>query len=121
MATINLNSVLKAPGNTDNVEVSGTIVAGNGITLPAGEGITLTSGGAGTLSGTFTCNGATGVVITTSAAAVGNIVATSVNVPAGTQGALPKVITVVPGLSMSIAGTASDTSLYNWAIIATVG
>lgn len=114
MGSININEVNRGPANTDNVTLNGNLV------MPAGKGVQIPNSGTGTFSGQFTANGATGVVITTSAAAVGNIVAFSVNTPAGTQGAIPKVITVVAGVSFSVAATASDTSLYNWAIVATV-
>lgn len=71
-------------------------------------------------SGTFTCNGATPVSVTNA-----NITANSVVVPClktvgGTVGAIPAVKTITPGTGFTIAGTASDTSVYNYVIIEAV-
>ncbi len=68
-------------------------------------------------SGTFTCNGTTNVVVTTAATRAAMIVAISLNTVGGTVGAIPKVTTITAGTSFTVAGTASDTSVYNWAII----
>jgi len=45
------------------------------------------------------------------------IVLISLNTVGGTVGAIPKVTTITAGTSFTVAGTASDTSTYNWAII----
>lgn len=79
-------------------------------------GHTVSTGGA-TKCGVFTCNGTNNVTITTTAAAITNLVLISLNTVGGTVGAIPKVTTITAGTSFTVAGTASDTSIYNWAII----
>lgn len=68
-------------------------------------------------SGTFTCNGATNVTITDANITTTALVAISLNTVGGTVGAIPKVTTITAGTSFTVAGTASDTSVYNYRII----
>lgn len=68
-------------------------------------------------SGTFIANGSTPVVV-----AAPNVTATSMIIPSlltvgGTVGAIPAVKTITPGTGFTVAGTASDTSTYNYLII----
>ena len=70
-----------------------------------------------TTSGTFTCNGVTPVTVAdTNVTANSNIVVTLKTV-GGTVGATPAVKTITAGTGFTIAGTASDTSVYNYLII----
>lgn len=69
------------------------------------------------VDGTFTCNGVTPVTVTNSTlAATHNILVTLVTV-GGTVGALPAVKTRTNGTGFTIAGTASDTSIYSYKLI----
>ncbi len=68
-------------------------------------------------SGTFTCNGVTPVVVSnTNISANSNIIVTLKTV-GGTVGAVPAVKTITASTGFTIAGTASDTSIYNYIII----
>ncbi len=69
------------------------------------------------VDGTFTCNGVTPVVVAnTGLAATHSILVTLVTV-GGTVGALPAVKTRTNGTGFTIAGTASDTSVYSYKLI----
>lgn len=67
--------------------------------------------------GTFTCNGASNVTITTTAASTTMIWLPSLKTVGGTVGNTPKVTTITAGTSFTVAGSASDTSVYNWILI----
>jgi hypothetical protein len=74
----------------------------------------------GTTCGTFTANGATSVVVTTTAASDTMIVVMSLKTVGGTPAGAPYVFTKTNGTSFSVRAPAGDTSVYNWAIIETV-
>lgn len=65
--------------------------------------------------GTFTCNGTTAVTITDPAIVTTSIIDISLNTVGGTVGAIPAVKTITSG-SCTVAGTASDTSVYNYVV-----
>ena len=67
--------------------------------------------------GTFVCNGATAVTVANAALTANSNVLVTLNTVGGTVGAIPAVKTVTPGTGFTIAGTASDTSTYNYLII----
>jgi hypothetical protein len=73
--------------------------------------LTLDSGG------TFTCNGATPVVVADTSIAITDTIAISLNTVGGTVGAVPAVKTITAGTGFTVAGTASDTSVYNYQVI----
>jgi hypothetical protein len=70
-----------------------------------------------TTCGTFTANGASNVTITTSAVPANFLFLCTLKTVGGTVGAIPRVTTITAGTSFTVAGVASDTSVYNWAII----
>lgn len=74
----------------------------------------------GTTCGTFTANGATSVVVNTTAASDTMIVVMSLKTVGGTPAGAPYVFARTPGTSFSVRAVAGDTSVYNWAIIETV-
>lgn len=65
--------------------------------------------------GTVTLNGATPVTITDTAYVAGDFVQFALNTVGGTVGAIPSVKTTTTG-APTVAGTASDTSIYNYII-----
>lgn len=93
------------------------VIPDNLILSIQGKSITLTKGGISPRCGTFNCNGATPVIITTSAASSNMIFIATLSVVGGTVGAMPTVKTINAGVSFTVAGTALDTSVYNWAIL----
>lgn len=116
--------IKQAGSNTWSFNSTGQLVqdATNGgdiILNKAGTKLNYKTGGAAATAGTFTCNGATNVTINTTSIATTSIVVISLNTVGGTVGAIPKVTTITAGTSFTVAGTASDTSVYNWAIIGT--
>lgn len=101
----------------NNVVISSDDV--NGTTFALGKTIKLTAG-ANAKAGTFTCNGVTPVAVATTSFLAGSVVAISLKTVGGTVGAIPRLVTATAGTGFTVAGTASDTSVYNWAIIDTV-
>lgn len=67
--------------------------------------------------GTFTCNGTSAVAVADANMRKEFLVVVSLNTVGGTVGAIPAVKTVTSGTGFTIAGTASDTSVYNYAIV----
>lgn len=67
--------------------------------------------------GTFVLNGATPVAVDYPAMALTTVIVPSFNTLGGTQGAAPVVVSITAGVGFSVAGTASDTSTYNWIAI----
>ena len=93
-----------------------TISAGV-ITFPANGGNVLT---AGTRKGTsvFSTGGISASISTAAVAADSAIVITRTNL-AGAMAALGQYVTITPGVSFTVtSGDASDTSAFNWAIVA---
>ncbi len=82
----------------------------------AGKGIILKQG-SNALCGTFVCNGVTPVTVSNTAIAVTDAIIISLGVVGGTVGALPAIQTITASTGFTVAGTASDTSTYNYAII----
>lgn len=69
-------------------------------------------------SGTVTLNGATPVVVANKFITSGSVVVFTVKTPAGTVSpSAPNVQTITPGTGFTVAGTASDTSIYNFTIL----
>lgn len=96
--------------------VSDLIGLGTAPAVASRLGFTASSDAAATC-GTFTCNGSSNVTITTSAVPANFLFLCTLKTVGGTVGNLPKVTTITAGTSFTVAGTASDTSVYNWAII----
>lgn len=68
-------------------------------------------------TGTFTCNGATAVAVTDANVTANSQVLVTLKTVGGTVGAVPSVKTITAATGFTISGTASDTSVYNYAII----
>jgi len=95
--------------------LAGQLASAVAITGGAISGVTL--GLASGQKGTFTCNGATPVTVTNAAITADSQVLVTLKTVGGTVGATPAVKTITVGTGFTIAGTASDTSVYNYAII----
>lgn len=67
--------------------------------------------------GTVVINGVTPVTVTNANITKSSIVLFGLNTVGGTVGAIPTVKTITEGTSFTVAGTASDTSTYNYVII----
>ncbi len=69
-------------------------------------------------SGTVTLNGATGVTVANAAVTADSIIVFTLKTVGGTVSPnAPNVKTITPGTGFTVAGTASDTSVYNYRII----
>lgn len=82
--------------------------------LPLPAGVPLL----GSRHGTFVANGATPVTVAAPEIKRNSLVSFSLNTVGGTVGAIPTIKTITPGTGFTVAATASDTSTYNWAIVA---
>ncbi len=95
----------------------GTVTSAGAIVYStASSGPTLKRGANGRC-GTFVANGATPVSVSNSSIAVTDAIIISLNTVGGTVGALPVLQTITANTGFTVAGTASDTSTYNYAII----
>lgn len=69
-------------------------------------------------SGTWTCNGATPVVVANPFVTVNSVIVTTIKTAGGTVSPTrPNVLTITPGTGFTIAGVDLDTSVYNYVII----
>jgi len=71
----------------------------------------------GRLVGTFTCNGASAVTVIAPEVKANSIIIPTLKTVGGTVGALPAIKTITVGTGFTIAGTASDTSVYNYVVL----
>lgn len=67
--------------------------------------------------GTFTANGASAVTVANTNVLTTDEISISLNTVGGTVGAIPRLDTITAGTGFTVKGTASDTSIYNYAII----
>lgn len=67
--------------------------------------------------GTFTLNGATPVTVADVRVQAKSIIVVGLKTVGGTVGALPVVQTKTAATGFTVAGTASDTSVYSWMFI----
>lgn len=112
-------------GNFDGIVGANTPAAGTFTTISssgahtftvASAGINLKRGSNGKC-GTFVCNGVTPVSVSNTSIAITDTIIVSLNTVGGTVGAIPAIQTITPSSGFTIAGTASDTSTYNYTII----
>lgn len=68
-------------------------------------------------SGTLVLNGATPVTVANTNLTATSQVLFTLKTVGGTVGAVPAIQTVTPGTGFTVAGTAGDTSTYNYTII----
>lgn len=81
-----------------------------------GQGIILKQG-TNAKVGTFILNGATAVSVANTSIAITDAIVISLNTVGGTVGVQPHVKTITASTGFDVVGTASDTSVYNYAII----
>ena len=67
--------------------------------------------------GTVIANGATGVVVADARVTANSIIIFTLKTVGGTVGAIPAIQTITPGTGFTVAGTASDSSTYSYAIL----
>lgn len=69
-------------------------------------------------SGTVTLNGASAVTVANTAVTANSLIIFTLKTVGGTVSpSAPNVKTITPGTGFTVAGTASDTSVYNYRII----
>lgn len=107
-----------------NLTVTGTsdlegAVSGAGIEAAIAGGVT-TAAVATALqagNGTVVLNGATPVDVADTSITANSIMIFTLKTPGGTVGAYPAIQTITPGTGFHVAGTALDTSTYNYMVI----
>lgn len=114
------NTQTDAPtGKVHKNTINNVVISSDGLTgtvFALGKTITIT-GGANSKSGTVTVNGVTPVAVGTTLFTANSVVAFSLKTVGGTVGQIPHLVTATPNTGFTVAATASDTSVYNWAII----
>lgn len=73
--------------------------------------------GVKTNAGTVTLTGATPVSVTNTNVTANSIIDFTLKTVGGTVGAYPTIKTITAGTGFTVAGSASDTSTYNYRII----
>lgn len=68
--------------------------------------------------GTFTLTGATPVTVTEPKITANSAVIITLKTVGGTVGAVPAIQTITAGTGYTVAGTAGDTSVYNYTVSA---
>lgn len=69
-----------------------------------------------TFHGTVTLNGATPVTVANTNITANSAINFTLKTVGGTVGAVPAIQTITAGTGFTVAGTASDTSVYNYRI-----
>lgn len=87
------------------------------LTIGGLKRLTTLTGGRDFTLGTFTCDGTNAVTVTNAKVTANSVIVVTLKTVGGTVGAVPSVKTITPGTGFTISGTASDTSVYNYAII----
>ncbi len=77
----------------------------------------LKQGDVNRLVGTFTANGASDVTVAAPQVTADSVVLITLKTVGGTVGAVPAIQTITPGTGFTVAGTASDTSIYNFVVL----
>lgn len=90
---------------------------GVGCAAPLANEIGKSVGTADGLSGSFTLNGATNVTVSNTNLAAGDQILFTLATVGGTVGAHPSIKTRTNGTGFAVAGTASDTSVFNYRIL----
>jgi hypothetical protein len=67
--------------------------------------------------GTVTLNGVTPVNVANTAVTANSLIVFTLKTVGGTVGAHPVIETITPGTGFTVAGTAADTSVYNYGIL----
>jgi hypothetical protein len=89
------------------------IVVGGSIVFNGGTQVSAIPANGGTL----TLNGATPVTVANAFVTANSVILFTLKTVGGTVGACPAIQTITPGTGFTIAGTAGDTSVYNYIIL----
>jgi hypothetical protein len=106
---VTVSGVTVIPANTI-VQYLVTYTAANTFTFVATTSLPITT------KGTVTINGATPVTVANTAVSANSIISFTLKTVGGTVGAIPAIQTITVGTGFTVAGTASDTSVYNYEI-----
>jgi hypothetical protein len=114
---------LGAAGSGPNTDITSLANLSTAITIAqGGTGQTTAVAGLTALitaakAGTFVCNGVTQVTVVNTNVTAASVIIATLKTVGGTVGAVPAVKTITPGVGFNIAGTAADTSTYNYVIL----
>jgi len=112
--TLGVTGVLTASAGVNSTG-DVTITSGNAVVATAGKGVKVKEGSNATM-GTLAVNGATPVVVSTTAVTANSRIFLTTNVAGGTP-AFCYVSTRTAGTSFTVQGVASDTSTVAWLIV----
>jgi hypothetical protein len=97
-----------------NLSASGTSVLTGAV---SGAGFVAAVNAVGAAKGTVVINGTAPATVADAAVTANSTIIFTLKTVGGTVGALPAIQTITPGTGFTVAGTASDTSTYNYAVI----
>ncbi len=125
MSTQDADDVAITGGAVDGVVLGGDVPGEAYVTNLVSDTLTLTTAsstlvlkqGANGKTGTVTLNGITPVTITNSSITANSGIIFTLKTIGGTVGAYPAIQTITPTTGCTVAGTALDTSVYNYHII----
>lgn len=109
-------SALSAAATLDGTELV-PVVQGGATKQTTVAGVRNLKRGANGPVGTFVLNGATPVTVSNISVAITDAIIISLNTVGGTVGAHPVIKTITAATGFTVAGTAGDTSTYNYAVI----
>lgn len=112
-ATIGANAL----AITGTFAFSSTGTLGGSLTYTLATAGPILKQGANGRVGTFVLNGSTPVTVSNSSIAITDAIIFSLNTVGGVVGVHPTIATITAGVGFTVAGTAADTSTYNYAII----
>lgn len=111
------HSTLIAGGVNILDATSTTLTTSVSLTYSAASAGPILKQGANGRVGTFVANGVTPVTVNNTSIAITDAIIISLNTVGGTVGALPVIQTITASTGFTVAGTALDTSTYNYAIV----
>jgi hypothetical protein len=103
-----------APVAATTLTASGTSVLTGAV---SGAGFVAAVNAVGAAKGTVVINGTAPATVADAAVTANSTIIFTLKTVGGTVGALPAIQTITPGTGFTVAGTASDTSTYNYAVI----
>jgi len=102
---------------TGAITATAGVTAAADLTMSAAAKTLVLKQGANGKTGTVTLNGATPVTVSNTSITANSGVVFTLKTVGGTVGAVPSIKTITPSTGFTVAGTASDTSVYNYHVI----
>lgn len=116
VSLMTFSGTVLAPVTTGLIDLGTSALRFGDVYLEAGKTLHLEAGADGK-AGTVTLNGVTPVAVGNTSITANSIVIFTLKTVGGTVGAYPAIQTITPTTGFTVAGTALDTSVYNYAVL----